>query len=499
MMPTTTGNPGAVVSGGRSDPGHDLIHLVLEAAESAIGTPYSWGGNTLAGGVDCSGLVQQAFRNAGIELPRVSNGQAGVGQEVGLDALRPGDLVWWDNSSRNQGADHIAIYVGGGLIVEAPRRGQPVRVTALAGRNPTGARRVLGVVQPTSPPGRVMLGRSGDRLYTTLGVAEYQGQQAANPGPTATVGADEDSQVAAAGGGLGDDLPADASPEEVDAYIRQHFPSLAAFMGNAEIRDLLHTAAREDWSFGRLQGAVEQTEYWRTHPIASRNLDVLLAEDPAEARRQIEAKMVEVDQAFRRQGVTKDRATIGEVAKNAIRGAWTPKDLERIVADDLKGEPLPAGQASANADVIMGMARSQGLPLSRQTAEQWALDVAAGRDTTEGIRSRLTDLAKDRWRHDPNVLGAIAEGRTAADHFSAYRDKIAQTLELHPDDVDLLNDTRWKDYLETVGEDGKKRPTTWGEMVDKARHDPRAKNTTWWRQEKAATAVGVLRFLGEEV
>lgn len=101
---------------------------VISAAKSALGTPYTWGGNSLQGGVDCSGLVQQAFAQVGIQLPRVSYAQANYGKRVGLDALRPGDLVAWDNSSRNNGADHIAIYIGNGQIIEAARPGTVVRI-----------------------------------------------------------------------------------------------------------------------------------------------------------------------------------------------------------------------------------------------------------------------------------------------------------------------------------------------------------------------------------
>jgi hypothetical protein len=104
---------------------------VVEAAKTALGTPYQWGGNSLQNGVDCSGLVQQAFARIGIDLPRVSYQQANSGQRVALNKLMPGDLVAWDNSSRNSGADHIAIYIGNGRIIEAPSPGRNVRIRKL--------------------------------------------------------------------------------------------------------------------------------------------------------------------------------------------------------------------------------------------------------------------------------------------------------------------------------------------------------------------------------
>lgn len=101
---------------------------IIAAAETLLDTPYVWGGNG-PGGVDCSGLVQYAYKAAGIDLPRISYQQANAGTRVAINKLRPGDLVAWDNSSRNPGADHIAIYLGNGMVIEAPRPGGKVQIS----------------------------------------------------------------------------------------------------------------------------------------------------------------------------------------------------------------------------------------------------------------------------------------------------------------------------------------------------------------------------------
>lgn len=116
---------------------------IIRAARSMVGTPYVWGGTT-SSGVDCSGLVQMAYKAAGIDLPRVSYQQAEAGQQVSLKGLKPGDLVFWDNSSRNNGADHVAIYLGGGQIIEAARPGTNVRVRKLGRSEGAWGVRVLG-------------------------------------------------------------------------------------------------------------------------------------------------------------------------------------------------------------------------------------------------------------------------------------------------------------------------------------------------------------------
>ncbi len=79
--------------------------------------------------MDCSGLVKVVYDKFGIELPRLSADQARAGTAVpSMDQARPGDLIAWDNSSRNVGADHIAIYIGNGQMIEAPRPGGHVQV-----------------------------------------------------------------------------------------------------------------------------------------------------------------------------------------------------------------------------------------------------------------------------------------------------------------------------------------------------------------------------------
>lgn len=113
---------------------------VVQEARKYLGTPYKWGG-TSPDGFDCSGLLQYVFQKVGINLPRISYQQANYGKPVGIGALRPGDLVAWDNSSRNNGVDHIALYLGDGRILEAARPGTRVRIRKLG----TGDSRAYGV------------------------------------------------------------------------------------------------------------------------------------------------------------------------------------------------------------------------------------------------------------------------------------------------------------------------------------------------------------------
>ncbi|MBS2940002.1 transglycosylase SLT domain-containing protein [Nocardioides sp. J2M5] len=127
---------------------------VVAKAREMVGLPYVWGGTDPQRGVDCSGLVQSVYSSFGIELPRLSADQARAGTPVASMAeAQPGDLIAWDNSGRNVGADHIAIYIGDGQMIEAPRPGGHVQVVPVT-TPPDYIRRVLpGTTSSVAPIG----------------------------------------------------------------------------------------------------------------------------------------------------------------------------------------------------------------------------------------------------------------------------------------------------------------------------------------------------------
>jgi len=99
--------------------------LILAAAERALGTPYRFGGNTPSG-VDCSGLVQLAYRAAGIRVPRTADDQFRSLPEVAR--ARPGDLLFFDTAGGGN-ASHVGIYRGDGQMIHAPGRGRRVKTS----------------------------------------------------------------------------------------------------------------------------------------------------------------------------------------------------------------------------------------------------------------------------------------------------------------------------------------------------------------------------------
>jgi cell wall-associated NlpC family hydrolase len=105
--------------------------VAVNFALGQLGKPYRWGAEG-PGSYDCSGLVQAAYRAAGVALPRVSRQQYGAGRHVPLSALQAGDLVFYAHNRRDRRTiHHVGMYLGNGRMVESPRPGKTVRIASI--------------------------------------------------------------------------------------------------------------------------------------------------------------------------------------------------------------------------------------------------------------------------------------------------------------------------------------------------------------------------------
>lgn len=133
----TSGRDGLASPGSAStDAPNSRAAAAVSYAYSKLGSPYVWGA-TGPNAFDCSGLIQAAYRSAGISLPRTTYAQIDAGRRVSRSELAPGDLVFFYS-----GISHVGLYIGNGQMIHAPNPSAPVRIAPIDEMPFAGATRV---------------------------------------------------------------------------------------------------------------------------------------------------------------------------------------------------------------------------------------------------------------------------------------------------------------------------------------------------------------------
>jgi cell wall-associated NlpC family hydrolase len=101
----------------------------IRVAAQYLGTPYRFGGSNPTSGFDCSGLVQYAYGQSGVSVPRVAADQYGVGQPIDRASLQPGDTVFFKDSTGY--VHHEGMYLGNDQFIQAPHTGDVVKISSL--------------------------------------------------------------------------------------------------------------------------------------------------------------------------------------------------------------------------------------------------------------------------------------------------------------------------------------------------------------------------------
>ena len=149
---------------------------IMSSAEKYLGVPYVFGGTTPSG-LDCSGLVQRAYGDLGISLPRIAADQARVGTAVAsLDQARPGDILGF-----GEPAHHVALYLGNGMMIAAPEPGDKVKIQSVY-ETPASIRRVVSGAPSLdfSPNSSAIANGSLAGQPAPSGVGQYAGLFAQN-------------------------------------------------------------------------------------------------------------------------------------------------------------------------------------------------------------------------------------------------------------------------------------------------------------------------------
>lgn len=298
--------------------------------------------------------------------------------------------------------------------------------------------------------------------YTSIawgGVGDTVGGNAATPG-------------GAGGGSGGASSPAglapNASPAEVEGYIRSNYPEMAGFLNIPEIRTILIDEAQKKGTIGELEARIYATSWWKTNGANARQYFETASIDPATHEELVKAKIAELAPEVAKLGLDMD---VRVYAENALKFGWTPQQTAADEATRLRMQSaaagLKAGSApAATADQLAAIATNEYyVPMNRQDTEAWAINIGEGRSTEAQFRDYLSGMANSRF---PGLKG---QGITPGQYMSPIVNTIAKELELQPGDVNLL-DPKFSPVLQTVDSTGLSRPMTISEAQNWARQQP---------------------------
>ena len=414
-------------------------------AKNYIGLPYVWGGTSLTSGADCSGFVQQIFKHFNISLPRVTYDQIGEGQSVGIKGLRPGDLVFFDTSSK-EGPDHVGIYLGDGKMIHTPRPGKSVEIADMT----------KGYYMD-----RFMGGRRISGVHATGASASDYEQS-----PKLT-------------------------PEELAAsYGWAH----GFLNSNPELKKLFGKAVDETWTQDKFQAELRDTKWWKENSETRRQAQVTQKTDPATWNAQLSAAIIQVRQLAAEIGAAVPESKISKIAKNMLETGMQEDQLRYALGGyvTFTKDGTLRGEAAMHEYTIKEYAYNMGIKLTDQAIKNQAQQVVRKVATTQDFESQIRESAKSMF---PSYAKEIDAGITVKDIASPYIQMMADELEIPDHSIDVTTPII-KNTLNRLDAKGKPAGINLYDFQQELRSDPRWAQTDKAKDGVMSVGVQVLRDMG---
>lgn len=420
---------------------------VVAYAKQFLGTPYAWGGNDLTKGIDCSGLIQQVYKHFGIKVSRTTFTQIGEGKSVKMNELQVGDMVFFDNTTKWDGPDHVAFYIGDGKIIHAPRPGKSVEIANLADQAGfVGGRRVAGLV-------------GGD-------TAEDWEPGASNPLPKL----------------------------DKEALAAEYGWAYSFLKSIPEVGAIFDSYVKENWDKGKFQAKLRETKWWQENSDTMRQAQQEKMTDPATYNAKIEAAKVQIQQLAAEMGAMVPTDKLAKFAEQAIQTGLDDALMRNILGQyvTFTDKATLTGRAGMFERAMKEYAYQQGVTLDKQTIKNQAQLVARGLGTQEDFMTQIMEQAASAY---PSYADQLRGGQTMRQIASPYIQQMADDLEINDSNIGL-SDPLIKRALNGLDSKGKPLGMTLTDFQNVTRSDPR------WRQTKKAqnsvmgTGMQILKDMG---
>jgi len=424
--------------------GQDIVDFAMQYR----GTPYVWGGNDLTGGIDCSGLVQQVFKNFGITTGRTTWDQIAEGSAVGQKGLRPGDLVFFDTDRSVSGPDHVGIYMGNGKMIHAPSPGKSVEVTDIT---------------------------QGYYLDRWMGARRIDGYN--------VVGA-KDTDYA----------PESQVPVSKEDLAATYGWAYGFLNSNSELKSLFDQAVAGTWTAEKFQAEIRDTEWWKSNSDTRRQAMVMKQTDPATWNAAVDAEKIRVTQLAAEIGAAVPPDKLATIARTSIETGMD-EDLLRnalgqYVTFTQKG--VMGGEAGMWVHSMRKYASDMGVELSDDALKNYAQRVVRKVASSQDFESEIRERAKSLL---PGYAEAIDAGSTVKEIANPYIQMMSKELEIPYGSINITDPTI-KSALNGVNADGAPSGVSLIDFQTQLRNDTRWKRTSAAQDQASSITAKVLRDMG---
>lgn len=209
-----------------------------------------------------------------------------------------------------------------------------------------------------------------------------------------------------------------------------------------DVRDMVNRAVAEGWDTTRFETALKGTGWYRSRTEAQRKWDLESAEDPTNATKLANEARTQVRNLAGQWGVSLTDQQVEDLARQIyVNGA--DDTTVRVALSGFtpagEAEPTTVGGLGQNVEQLRRMAYDYGVPVSDSRLNSWSRDIVAGKLTADGLEGYFQQAASSLY---PQFEKQLQAGMTTRDLFDPYMQIAQRTLEVSPEQIDLL-DPKW--------------------------------------------------------
>jgi len=275
---------------------------------------------------------------------------------------------------------------------------------------------------------------------------------------------------------------------EVDAYEREHYANMLWVKEDPELRGLLETAAKNEYTPERFRAEFENSNWWKGKKDTVRKFIERQHTDGTTLNDEIDAKTKNILAMSSNLGLSFTYQDLVQMGTDAIKFGWDDLALKQNLMAKVNFDPNLGGGLGAYATAAKKTGKNYLINITDQEAFDWSKKLFTGEASEASIQESLKARAKSAY---PSIADLIDAGTVPRDYFSQHINTAAQLLEVDPNSLDLT-DPKYNQIVSYADDKGNIRPMTVAETTSFIKK----KDEYWKTSNSAAEVTGVLGTLG---